>query len=328
MSDKYKLKDDEISTERKKSDILIANYFSIIGKNFKKLVGLNLIFAVPSALIIALFVGLSFLLSHNVNIFLCLLAVVGITPFFNAMCHVLVRVINGKRVELFKNFLYGLKDNLGTSLMNGLLFYGASVMVYAGVSLYGYLASKQGGIYIALLIINLLISMCVLFFFMSVNVMTVSIQLKPLQIYKNSLLAIFGELKNNLVSLVGMISFSALLTFLMMLIPSALIKMIVALILFLLIIPVSFTLIYFNILYKSIITIIGTESEEAKREAEKKKELSINPDDLQSLEDDINSSKNDDEYVFYNGKMIKRSKMRELIKKEQELNNQDTDNTK
>ncbi len=293
-------------------NINIKNYFTLLFGHFKHLVGLNIIFAVPCAVILSAFVGLSYLLMSGISIYFVSLSFILIFPFYAALCHTIVRMINGKKIELLRNFIYGLKDNLVQSLLNGLLFYAAIIMIYSALSLYGYLAGQYGGVmYISLVAVNILIAVAVLFFFMCVCVMTVSFELKAGQIFKNSVLAIFGELKNNFFALCGLIVIFSLSGTLIFVVNNWIVRIVVMTLLTVLFLPSFSTLVYFNLLYNSMVSVISDENEEEKNKQEAKNTLTT--DEATRIADEFGEKHNDDDYIFYNGKMIKWGKLKEIL---------------
>ena len=92
--------------------------------------------------------------------------------------------------------------------------------------------------------------------------MTVSLELSAKDIYKNSVLAIFGELKNNLLSLVGFIILTAVLSLIIFMPINVYVNIIITVSLFIFVIPSFATLVYFNFLYHSIISAVGTKTED------------------------------------------------------------------
>ncbi len=299
------------NTKDENKNINIKNYFSLLFGNFKYFLGLNIMFFIPCAIIISLFTLASVLLTSGVNIYLTAISLVFISPFYSALCHTVVRIINGKKISLLKNYIYGLKDNFLQSFLNGMLFYAAFILIYSALSLYGYLAHTYGGaLYISLVVINIIIAIAVLFFFMSVSVITVSFELRSSQIFKNSVLAIFGEMKNNLLALCGLIIIFSLSAGLIFMFGDNTVKIIVFLILMMLFIPSFSALVYFNLLYKSMVSVMSDSSQ---TESENPAEASITDAEAAEINAQYGENHKDDDYIFYNGKMIKWGKLKEIL---------------
>ena len=195
------------------------------------------------------------------------------------------------------------------------MLYAAFILVYSALSLYGYLAQTYGGaLYISLVLINIIIAVAVLFFFMSVSVITVSFELRSSQIFKNSVLAIFGELKNNLLALCGLIVVFSLSAGLIFMFGDNTIRIIVFLILMILFIPSFSTLIYFNLLYKSMVSVMSDSSQ---TESEKSAEAKITDTEAAEINAQYGENHKDDDYIFYNGKMIKWGTLKEILNSSQ-----------
>lgn len=291
------------------NNIALRRYLKCLSQYKGSMIISNILFFVPTVLFIALFYGVSILLTKNVNIFILLMSVIPIMPFYSGLCHIIVRAITNKKITPLKDYLFGIKDNLKNSLINGVVFYIVSVLIYTAINMYYGMAMEYGGFFSVFLIMNIIIAVAALFFFLSVFVMTVSLELSAKVIYKNSILAIFGELKNNLFSLAGFIVLISILSLIVFMPINIYVNIIITVLLFMLVIPSFTTLIYFNLLYHSIVSAVGIKPIEKPTEQ-------ISNEEQELLEKKLNDSNNDDEYIYYNGKMIKRGKLREILEKE------------
>ncbi len=317
--------------ERKKMgfELLISN----LKDNFSKLVFVNLIFAIPFLGAIAVswciyrFVIPGFILALP-------FALVLASPFYaGVVFHAREISQNKKPQNIFKNYLRAVKENGLRFLLFGALLYIAILGCYFGVQVYLSLAASVGGVFYVSLFFLLLISLFFLFFFYAVPLMSVSFDLKLKDVLKNSALMTFGEIKNNFFATFGIIFYLAIALFpflvipyLVSVVPVSIVKLCLVIYIVIslgILIPAPCTMIISHYLYpnmKAVISGDGVPNHKSTSQNSVKKpsqeEITPTPVDIEEL------SKGDgDDYIFYQGKMIRRKVLLEMLK-EKENNNE------
>lgn len=113
-------------------------------------------------------------------------------------------------MDVFKTFIEGIKNNWKRFLIHGVITYFAVIFSYFSIRLYSALISQPNAdsfflvmLYVCL-IISIIIAVAFLFIFFYVPSMTVTFDLSLKNIYKNSALMSFGELKHNIIATFGL----------------------------------------------------------------------------------------------------------------------------
>ena len=296
----------------KKAKFALTDFFNNLFNNFGKIVFTNLLFAVPLAVLVTAFYFLDSALKLN-GYFILMLSIIPLSPFFAGVTLVTSRLARGKEnVDVFKTFIEGIKNNWKRFLIHGVITYFAVIFSYFSIRLYSALISQPNAdsfflvmLYVCL-IISIIIAVAFLFIFFYVPSMTVTFDLSLKNIYKNSALMSFGELKHNIIATFG---------------------------LFVIVLFCATILIFVGNTDSSIALIITTailmtEKEKRSKKIDKKmdnrrKGQFIDEEDEENniaeefLDLDVEENKDGDEYIFYNGKMVKRSVIIKM-KKERE----------
>ena len=221
--------------KRFKFEILFEKYFA----NFPKLFLANLIFAVPSLLIMAAFYFLSKAIFGNVNILFCLAGIVPIYPFYAGMVKVVRNTVRGdESFRVFRTYISGMKENFLPFLLHGVVISAVAVISFLSINLYINLLS-QSWIFGALLLFCIVVVLFLFFATMYLPLMTVTFDLPLRYIYKNSFLMSYGEFKNNFFATLALTVMIAILLTIMLVASSAMIILIVMAILWALLIPVT-----------------------------------------------------------------------------------------
>ncbi len=199
-------------------------YFITYGRNFARLLKLNLIFLIPAIPIAALIVFLYFsgfvfkidlsiaLTSGTVNLsvdiwrnYISMFPLVFLYPFFAAMLVITKRLVNRKYVFLWSEYWTGVKENFLQFFLNALLCYFVYVLLSFS-TLYYSTYFDEGIIYIVAYFFTLLLAIIFILMQLYVPLLIVSAKLKLKDIYKNSLLfSILGVGRNFLFALVVII---------------------------------------------------------------------------------------------------------------------------
>lgn len=295
-------------------------------KNFPKLMLTNLLFVVPFAVFSVLFYWLGTALNF-LNIITLSLTVIPIMPFFAGVTMVTRNMVRGdNKIPVVSLFFSGIKENGLKFLLHGIVLYVAIIFSYFSITMYAGLGS-QNPIFYSVMALSILISVAFLFTFFNLPLMTVTFDLSLKDIYKNCALMSFGELKSNFFALLGVVLLGVFcLSFLIVSGTALWVLILTAVFVYLLIPSVMSFLINYSV-YKGMMSLLLAK-ERRQKEIEKEILYKKNPalkkqeedkrrqEDLADFADiEIDESANGDEYIFHNGKMIKRSL---LIKQKKE----------
>lgn len=307
-----------------KNNFALTQFFTQFFHNLPKLLLTNLLFAVPFAAFFAIF----YLISTFVPIdskFILFLTAIPLFPFYAGVTQVTSHMVRGEEdVAVFQNFVLGLKENFFRFLLHGVLLYAAIIFSWFSIFLYLQLAEIHKFFYV-LLVISIIIAIVLLFAFFYIPAMTVTFDLSLKNIYKNSILMSFGELKHNIIAVFGLFIVSLICATALFCCGNGIALMIVTAILALFIVPSIASFIINSAIYKNMYSMIvnGTKKvDEIDKKIENRKKgqfFDLEPDkpfvpeEFNDLE--IDDTKDGDEYIFHNGKMVKRSV---LIKKKQQ----------
>ena len=148
------------------------------------------------------------------------------------------------------------------------------------------------------------------------NIMTVTIDIKLRPLYRNCLLFSFGELKNNFLATIALLIFSAVIFAAIVIFFNPVYVAVMLMLLSLLIIPSTVQYIITFYVYDGMINILDESRKDKKQEKpdeNKNKKTVIEKSEAEELSEVVSDTK--DEYIFHNGRMIKRSEV------EKQLNN-------
>ncbi len=298
-----------------KTKLGITKFLSSLFSNFPRLLLVNLLFSVPLIGFSCLFYFLGRVLGFQ-NIMVLALCVIPVMPFYAGVTMVTRNMIRGdESVEVLYTYFKGIKENWVRFLIHGVLFYLAFVMSYFSIALYGSFA-QQNGMFYGVMGVCIIISVLFLFTFYNIPLMTVTFDMSMKDIYKNCFLMSFGELKSNFLASIGVFLLAIFCLSFLIFSGTSLWVIILTLIFVAFLIPgvTSFIINYAE--YKGMMSLLVAK-EEKKAELEKEILYKKNPalkkqEEAKKFRDDfgdvvIDESANGDEYVFHNGKMVKRS---------------------
>ena len=295
----------------------IARFFTGYLKNLHKILLTNILFAVPLAGFTALFFWLNSLL-HPLFDMVLFLAVIFVYPFFAGVTAVTRNIAReDEDVRVIKTYFSAIRDNLKYFIVHGVVLYFAIFFSYASLTYYWKMA-QSNSVFLGVFIVTAIIVLAAVFVFYSVPVMTVTFDLSLKDIYKNSFLMSFGELKNNLLASLGLFLLALFCATIFITVPSFTILLITMAVLALLVIPATASFIINFYIFKDMMTMIGEEAEPSDTDAAISPAESVKL-DFSSL--DLDEKKDGEEYLFFNGKMIKRKvliKMRDRQENENE----------
>ena len=298
-------------------------FFQLYFRKFWKLVQLNLIFLVPAVVFIGLFLFL-YLGASNVPVpisfdwsssfefsafrtFVAPLPMVFLSPFVAGLCYVTRNFVREEHAFVFSDFKDAVKGNWKYFLLNGFVCYLVYSLLFTAIRFYGafYASNKIMIIPLGLSFLFLLLFTFAQFYF---PVMAITFDLKFKQLYKNAFIfAILGFPRNLLILLllgvlVVLLSFWDLmgltvilaLLFVVMLLFSTVMYMI--------------NFIVYPMIEKYLLKPYMPE-EEKKDESENISPL-LSDQEMASLES---------EFIYVNGKLIRREEYEEELKRRKTL---------
>lgn len=294
----------------------LGELFACLFKKYPKLLIANLLFAVPLA-VSTLVVWLIGEYVMPLNIFFQLLPVLICMPFYAGMTQVTRELVRGKQIKPLETFMKGLKNNFKQFLIHGVIMYLAVLIDYFSIVFY-YAAAKTNGMFYFLFGFCLIVMLFLVFLFFYVPLITVTIDQKLRHIYKNAALMAIWELPANLCALLGIVVLTAVVSTIFMLTGNYTANLIIAGVLAVLVVPgyVSVIINYFTFPKIEKVLILGQKEAEKGKEQDGKEAPSQSLEE--ALEDDPEAerllrekAKGNEEYVFHNGRMIKRSLLEE-----------------
>lgn len=306
-----------------KAKLGITRFFTGYFKNFHKILFTNILFAVPLGVFCLVFYLLNTLTGVNSSL-ISFLPLIFVFPFFSGVTLITRNIVREeKSIPVFKLFIKGFADNFKYFLVHGILLYCAVFLCYSSIGLYWSLGKTNGLFYVPFCVAAV-ITVFLLFVFYNIPVMTVTFDLSLKNIYKNCALMSFGELKNNFFATLGLFLLFIFSATVYIAAPNETVLIVIMLIVSVLIVPSTASYIMNFYVYRDIEAVIlngGEKSEELQQKIndarskgssskEKKQRL-----DFSSL--DLDESKDGDEYLYFNGKMIKRRVLIDMKNKQE-----------
>lgn len=288
----------------------LTEFFGNFFGNFGRLLLSNLLFCLP----LTVFVGLLFLLgsfTSGVSIFLVFMIIPLMSPFFAGLINVCRKLTAKRTVRPVKDFFSGIRQNWLFFLINSVLVYLFTLSVWASVMFFRQNMGSMEAI--AFLITTILIGVLFIFMELSAVVMAVSVELKITEIFKNSFILVLKGFGNHLKTLFSLFFALTLVYSLAVLVREPLPLAIILGILMFTCLP---TLIIYIVVFNSYQTverlIILPYQQEHKNDAaagaDSRSEENLTLEQLEPL------AKGDpEEYVFLNGKTIKRKTILKMI---------------
>ncbi|MGN0475864.1 MAG: hypothetical protein ACI4HM_00845 [Ruminococcus sp.] len=258
------------------------------------------------------------------SLVITMLTVVICYPLYAGVTLVTRNLGRGEDVKVLECFLNGVADNYKKFLVHSIILYFILTIGIFSFTFYSRMAVALGGIMYVLLVTMILIAVWLLFMFYYVPLMTVTFDLSLKNIYKNSALMALGELKVNFVTLFSSLILTAVCaTPLIFTVGNAVAVIVITAIMLIGIYPGSYSLVTSFFIQDTMMLMVtgrGQEVHDIKSTEEKLAKLrNETKDDLADI--DIEKVKNSrDEYIFHNGKMIKRDTILEMIKEKENEN--------
>ncbi len=311
-----------------KNIFALSDFFSSLFHNFPKLLFTNVLFAVPFAVFFGIFWFINTASSINSN-FILFLTAIPLFPFYAGVTQVTSHMARGEKdVKVFQTFINGVKENFLRFLLYGFIFYAAIFFSYYSIIMYSGFGRYNNAFYV-LLVLCVIISVFFLFVFYYVPPMSVTFDLSVKNILKNSALMTFGEIKSNFIATFGLFVLFLVCATVLFCCKYAAAIIIATVVLALFFVPSLMSFIINSSIYKAMYSMI-TGKDEKSTEIDKKIKNRKKGQFYDNFEDKKNSvaesfaglkvdeSKDGDEYIFYNGRMIKRSVLIKLKKESEE----------
>ena len=306
----------EQSRKKMRFEILFDRYLS----NFPRIMLTNLLFFVPLFAVMTVYYFLLKLSNPIVSVAAFVLLVTVLFPFYSGVVLVCRNIARGdEKIKVFSTFIKGIKENYKKFLIYGFLVSLISLFSYFSIFLYSQMLSSSWLFYVAMFIC-ILIVLAILFIFFYVPVMTVTFELSLRHILKNSFLMSFGEIKNNFRALIALTVVFAFCFTMVAFATLDILVIIITLLILALLLPASaqFVVSYyiFDDMYETIANrdskskAIDEKIVDAKNKKNGENRVVAETEDYSGI--DITTLKDTDDYIFYNGKMIKQG---ELLRK-------------
>ncbi len=299
----------------------LVRFFSGLLRNLHKLLLTNLLFAMPAAVFVLLFYFINTATGLNSS-FITFLPIIFVFPFFAGVTIVTRNIArDDEDVDVVKPFIRAVKENFVYFLVHGVVFYLAFFFCYSSINLYWRMAQANGVFYVPFGI-AVIIAILMLFVFYNIPVMTVTFDLGLKDIYRNSALISFGEVKNNLFVTLGLVLLFLVYATIFMTVPNLTALIVITIIFGGLITPSVASYIINFYVYQDMESVIMNSDEKAARlqreiDSKKKKEQQEEEEpDFSNL--DLDENKDPDEYLFFNGKMLRRKVLIEMKKEKDE----------
>lgn len=307
--------------ERKKLrfEILLEKYFT----NFGRLMLTNMIFAVPSLLLMSAFYFMSkAFFDGRVYIPFFLICIIPIYPFYAGVVKVVRNIVRGdESVRVFQTYLSGVKENFLPFLLHGVFISAVSIVSFLSINLYLNMLS-QSWIFYALLFFCILVVLFAFFMTFYLPLMTVTFDLPLRYIYKNSLLMSYGEFKNNFFATVSLMVLTAIILTIFLVAGNSVVLLILMILLWALVVPASYTFLNAFFIYDAMYLMVSGEGkrrfDKDKDEEDKPKPAAPVIDEADFSAIDVSKLKDTDDYIFFNGKMVKQSTLLKMAREKQQ----------
>ncbi len=312
----YKINPEAVSGKPMRSE----RFFNLFFEKFPSLFLANLFF-LPFNLVSIGIAALTYKLFGGLNI----VAAAAVLPILNigmsGVALICRYVCEGKDFSVFSAYKKGLKENAPRFVLHGLIFYAAFAVSWFSVTLY-LNGTSSSALFWVPLVITALISLAFLFASYYMNVMTVTMDISLKDTYRNCALFSFGELKNNIFVTIGLLILSAVVFSIFYIVNNAAAVLLILGLLQLFIFPSLIQYIITFYIFDDMVAILD-ESRKKVRSDDEEDRTSRQPKLEREEAEDISrlTEGSRDEYIFYNGRMIKRSEVESML----ESSNENTD---
>ncbi len=290
-----------MSNTKTKSNTIFNTMFKNFKNNFKELFISNLFFSIPFIIL-----QLLLLLSNQfipMSIFLYLIPVIILAPFYGGLTYVAKEIIIGNTVNKHKTFIEGFKKNFKQMLILGIIYYILILISYFAIVLY-YSAGLQNSMFFIMLGLAVILAILIFATMFYVPILSITIDLKIFHILKNAALMAVFEIPTNFVIILSLLAITAIVSSIFMLLSNFILIVIFSCLLSLIILPMLIAFLINSLAYPKIERLITDTSSKPQSNVENK---TLSQEDLNSLNLTKDMLKGNDDYIFINGRMIKKS---------------------
>lgn len=289
-----------------------VEFFNLYFERFKYILLSNLLFIIFDILAAA-YAYLMIVLSGGINVILLSLAAIILNIGMAGITPVCRYIYTKKEFPVVKTFFKGIRENWSKFLLHGVIWYAVFAVSYSSIALY-YGGTKTNSLFWVPLVITGLISLLALFASFYLNIMTVTMDISLKNIYRNCLLFSFGEIKNNFFATLALVIFGVILFTIAVIVNNLLAILIICGVIAVFIAPSTIQYIITFYVYDDMIGILDASRKSERGEEEKKPEASkpqIEKEEAEEISRLVSDSR--DEYIFHNGRMIKRSEVEKQL---------------
>lgn len=284
--------------EQKKPPLI--RFWTVFFRKLSKLIQLNLLFMIPVIVVCALILGLNVFISQPLLLFM---PIILLSPFIAGLTMITRNFAREEHAFVLSDFIETVKKNWKPFFINGIICYVFSILLYVAVKYYLAMGAR-GWIFTIALAICIMVSCLFVFSQYYVPTMIITLDLKLKQIYKNALIFAFLGLWRNLMltAIFAVLIFINVVIYYMMM-PLAIIIDLLLIIL----IAFSFASYLINFAAYPLIEkmIIKPYYEKQNAPADKEEE---EPAAIEELKENEANSVDQPEYVFIDGRLVKRPK--------------------
>lgn len=308
---KYKINNQNEFDKKMRSAQFFNKYFS----KFKYIFLSNMFFVIFN-LLAAGYIYLTFVIFKGLNIFAALGSMIILNFGMSGVIQISRYIYIDKQFSTFKAFVKGLKENGLKFLVHGIFFYAFTVVTYVSIMMY-YNGTKENALFWMPLVITILISLLVLFGCYYLNLMTVTMDIGLKNIYRNCALFSFGELKNNIFATTALLILGAVIFTACVIINNPVGVLVLLAVLEMFFIPATVQYIITFYIYDSMVEILDDSKKISDEENEINEKNFVSARQSVDLEEAEEISRllpeSKDEYIFHNGKMVKRSEVEKKL---------------
>lgn len=175
----------------------VPRFFTILGRKFFDLIKLNLLFCIPTAVVVFLVFWIN---SKTTFTPVVLLPVILLSPFVAGLTFVTRNYVREEHAFILSDFMDAVKGNWKAFLINGALCYAVAMVLSYSIPFY-WQNGADNGLFMVAAAVCVAVSVLLLFGQYYVPVMLVTFDLGLRQVYKNALIfAILGLWRNLLVT--------------------------------------------------------------------------------------------------------------------------------
>ena len=305
--------------KRMRFEVFIERYFG----NFHRILLTNILFAVPSAIILAILYFISIRLLPDAGAGFYLFSIIPLYPFYAGVVMVVRDIARGdSEVRTAAVFFKAVKDNFPRFLLHGAVVCAAAMFSYYSIRFYVGMLSVSWLMY-AVLFVCIFIVLLALYASFYLPLMAVTYDIKLRYLYKNCFLMSFGEFKNNLFATFAIAVVAAICLTVTAFSGSVAVLVIILSVLWVFLIPATYTFCYTFFVYDGMVAIIREKGNKGQSEDEKAA-LKDKPENRPSMaveydfsDIDVSKLRDTDDFIFHNGRMIKQSVLLRMIKEKQ-----------